>query len=88
MTAVILHLSDIHIKTSKDPILKRGADIAATVFASLPSSSHVFIVVSGDIAFSGDAREYEYTKQLFKTIQEIIQRETSCPVNFVLEVQS
>lgn len=29
MTAIVLHLSDIHIKTAKDPILKRGASIAA-----------------------------------------------------------
>lgn len=58
MTALVLHLSDIHIKTSTDPILKRGKDIAASTFSSLPSASHVFIVVSGDIAYSGVKDEY------------------------------
>jgi hypothetical protein len=84
MTVVILHLSDIHIKTVKDPILYRGAEIAATTFSSLPSASHVFIVVSGDIAYSGVASEYESAIKLFTTIQETIRRETLCPVNFVL----
>lgn len=58
MTAVILHLSDIHIKSSHDPILKRANNIAVCTFSSLPSASSVFIVVSGDIAFSGRADQY------------------------------
>lgn len=84
MTAVVLHLSDIHIKTAKDPILHRGAEIAATVFSSLPAASHVFIIVSGDIAFSGTASEYELAKKLLESIRDTIKQEASCPVSFVL----
>lgn len=84
MTAVVLHLSDIHIKTARDPILNRGKDIAACVFASLPLASHVFIVVSGDIAFSGAASEYSLATPLFNEIRETIQKETGCPVTFVI----
>ncbi len=42
MTALVLHLSDIHIKTAKDPILKRSQEIAASVTPSLPAATHVF----------------------------------------------
>lgn len=84
MTAIVLHLSDIHIKTAKDPILQRGKDIAATVFPSLPAASHVFVVVSGDIAFSGHVDEYAVARGLFSTIKETIQQEASCPVTFVM----
>ena len=58
MTAVLLHLSDIHIKTSNDPILKRSESIASCVFSSLPLASHLFIIVSGDVAFSGEENQY------------------------------
>ena len=85
MTAVVLHLSDIHIKTAKDPILQRGGDIAATVFSSLPSASHVFIVVSGDVAFSGHGTEYGLANALFLEIQAAISAEApDCPISFVL----
>ena len=83
MTVIVLHLSDIHIKTAKDPILQRGCGIAATVFSSLPSACHVFIVVSGDIAFSGVKEEYECAIGLFTEIKSTIQKETSCPVSFI-----
>lgn len=84
MTAVVLHLSDIHIKTDKDPILKRGTEIAATVFSSLPAASHVFIVVSGDIAFSGAANEYASAKTFLESIHDAIKKETLYPISFVI----
>lgn len=84
MTAVVLHLSDIHIKTPKDPILQRGPDIAATVYSSLPSASHVFIVASGDIAFSGNRAEYQDARQLFQSIHDSLRKETSVPISFAM----
>lgn len=83
MTAVVLHLSDIHIKTAKDPILKRGASIAAATFASLPAASHVFIVCSGDVAYSGTSEEYKAATGLFTEIEATIRKEKNCPVSFV-----
>lgn len=83
MTVVVLHLSDIHIKTSQDPILKRGESIAATVFAWLPAASHVFIVCSGDVAYSGTAEEYAAATSLFSDIEKHIRTETTCPISFL-----
>lgn len=83
MTAVILHLSDIHIKTAKDPILQRGNSIAAATFAYLPAASHVFIVCSGDIAYSGTSEEYKAATGLFTEIRETIQKENNLPVTFI-----
>ena len=80
MTAVLLHLSDIHIKTPNDPILKRGESIAACLFSSLPLASHLFIVVSGDVAFSGEEKQYVLATDFLKRIQTVIQNETSIPV--------
>ena len=84
MTAVILHLSDIHIKSAKDPILKRAKCIAACVFSSLPSASKVFVVVSGDIAFSGQADQYALAATFFDQIRSAILAEAELPVSFVI----
>ena len=84
MTAVVLHLSDIHIKTPKDPILKRGAAIAAATFVSLPAASHVFIICSGDVAYSGTEDEYQAASGLFAEIEAAIRKETDCPISFVM----
>lgn len=84
MTAVVLHLSDIHIKTSEDPVLQCGKSIAASIFSSLPSASHIFIIISGDIAYSGVKAEYELATKFFKTIRDEIQYETNCPISFLM----
>ncbi len=84
MTALVLHLSDIHIKTAKDPILKRSQEIAASVTPSLPAATHVFIVVSGDIAYSGAASEYDLAKQFLEEIRQAIAKESDLPISFVI----
>lgn len=84
MTIVVLHLSDIHIKNQSNPILRRGPDIAASLFSVLPSASHVFILVSGDVAFSGSTDQYVLASQLLEEIQRRVREETSCPVDFVI----
>jgi DNA repair exonuclease SbcCD nuclease subunit len=84
MSIVLLHLSDIHIKTANDPILSRGKKIAACVFSSLPSASWVFIVVSGDIAYSGESEQYAIASKFLREIQACIQEETKASVSFVV----
>lgn len=84
MTAVILHLSDIHIKGVTDPILDRAKEIGACVFSTLPSASAVFVVVSGDIANSGLPEEYSLASPFLKAVKEQIETETDVDVQFVM----
>ena len=83
MTAVVLHLSDIHIKNGADPILQRAENIAACTFSVLPSASRVFVVVSGDIAFAGTAAQYNLAATFFQNIKACIQSEKHLPVSYV-----
>ena len=39
MSVVILHLSDIHIKNSNDPILLKGKEIARCTYEKLPNAT-------------------------------------------------
>lgn len=84
MTILLLHLSDLHIKATNDNILKKGKLIAATTFQDLSSISHLFIVISGDIAFSGKKDEYELAIQFFADIRDEILKESSVPINFII----
>jgi 3',5'-cyclic AMP phosphodiesterase CpdA len=84
MTVLILHLSDIHIRGDKDPILKQGDRIAACTFAALPEATAVFVAVTGDIAYSGDRTQYETARGLFESIRKGIQTEKDLPVHFVM----
>lgn len=83
MSAIILHLSDIHIRSNHDWILAKPTEIAATLNGSLPDSSAVFIVVSGDIAFSGKREQYEAAKGLLFAIRDAILSEKEIPIHFI-----
>ncbi|WP_137896572.1 metallophosphoesterase [Ramlibacter sp. 2FC] len=84
MTAVVLHLSDIHIRSARDPILGKGELIAACVYSELAEASAVFIVVSGDIAFSGKVDQYQLAEKFFDAIRKEILAEKRIPVHFIL----
>lgn len=83
MTAVVLHLSDIHIKSGRDWILDKAGSIAACVYSSLGDATVVFVIVSGDIAFSGMADQYTEAEKLFLGIRAAINAEKQLPVHFV-----
>jgi hypothetical protein len=60
MEIVLFHLSDIHIKDSSDLVLKRQDKLAAALrsYLTLAPDEHPFLLITGDIAFSGSEDEY------------------------------
>lgn len=83
MSIVLLHLSDIHIRSDKDWIIDKGQRIAACTYSLLPEATTVFVVASGDIAFSGSDVEYNAARRLFEDIKTAILSEKAVPVHFV-----
>jgi UDP-2,3-diacylglucosamine pyrophosphatase LpxH len=81
MTAIVLHLSDIHFRSGSDPVLSRAEQIAASVFSNLADASVVLMIVSGDIAFSGKSEEYEGATALLTQVCERIRKEREIPVH-------
>lgn len=77
MTEKILfvQLSDIHIRTSEDAVLKRAKAIAASTFPRLPEVLKVAILITGDIAFSGSASEYALAEKFINEIKSNIEAE-------------
>lgn len=74
---VILHLSDIHINKQENPILTRVDTIAAALRAEATQVETCFIVVSGDIAFSGRTGEYSIARRFLSSLLRKIESDHS-----------
>lgn len=67
---LIIHISDIHIANSTQPVLSRAREIAKAVRLELPATEHILIAVTGDVAFSGKHHQYEAATNFFIDIQD------------------
>jgi len=71
----IVHLSDIHFRKEqfgKDSCKDAAGKICAAVKTELIGSTHVLLLVSGDIAFSGTTEEYDYASDWFSELYTLI----------------
>lgn len=84
MKILMLHLSDIHITERGSPVLERYPHICATLRAVLPDVEALFIVVTGDIAYSGNEKEYAYAKTFFQNLIDAIDKEFNKPIHVVM----
>ncbi len=86
MKFTILHISDIHLKRTEtaNPILTRVENIAKATFSLSMEVECIFVLVSGDIAFSGCQEEYHkadiFFKQLLKHLNYLL---PTCDVRFI-----
>lgn len=86
MKFTIVHISDIHIKgNSEENFLKKVEDlISSTIKSNSVSTNAIFIIVSGDIAFSGKEHEYDVAYNFFKHIEDNLKREYSGDIYFLI----
>ena len=84
MKLVILHLSDIHIKDEFDQILNQDLNIARSTYKHIDNNDHVVILISGDIAFSGQKEQYNLANILFTKIESHIKNERKVNINFII----
>jgi len=84
MNLIILHLSDIHIRTNDDEILGRGDAIGRAVFKDLSMADGVVVLITGDIAYSGKRAEYELAKKLIDDVVTCIRSEKDVPVHVLM----
>ncbi|NBB87899.1 MAG: hypothetical protein GVY12_16985 [Bacteroidetes bacterium] len=92
MRLLLLHLSDIHVSNSDDPVFNRAEDIVKAVQNLDYRLDLCTIVVSGDIAYSGTDEELMEGWSFLGTIREGLQKKLShgngqsrsVPVEFVV----
>lgn len=84
MSLLLVHLSDIHIRSNLDPILKKGEAIAKALNERVAKAKLIVIVISGDIAYSGNRKEYQAAKSFLEGIRKYIKSEARCDVEFLI----
>lgn len=84
MKIPIVHLSDIHLTSYSDLATARTEMINAAIRAESPLADVAFIVVSGDLAYSGQPEQYESAVSLISEIRQSIGNANSLPVYCVV----
>lgn len=69
MNILLLHLSDIHFrKNAKNIVLDRVDEISSAVGSVGNDTGYCFVLITGDIAFSGKVDEYQIAKGFFEQL--------------------
>ena len=84
MKILIVHLSDIHAKEGKNLVLNRKERIFKTFQNLALDSDIVFVVITGDIAYSGGENEYSVATDLLNTIKRNIEVYSHKDVKFIM----
>ena len=85
MKMLIVHLSDLHFKEEINSISQKKEQIIKAFQNEIMDIKYVFIVITGDIAFSGKEAEYKQAKQfLDNMIDKIIAIYNNIKIQFVI----
>lgn len=86
-TALIVHLSDIHIKAdgTENPICNRAVAIANALAArfDITKPDACIIAVTGDIAYSGDSKAYDLATTFLDALRAQIHARLKAPTHLV-----
>jgi hypothetical protein len=80
----ILQLSDIHLKANNNTILGKVDKLFDAIKNQIDESKYLFIIFSGDIAFSGQKNEYQEAKIFIEQLKKnIINYNISIQIEFI-----
>lgn len=68
----IIHLSDIHLKGKSDKIFSKLKKFNSAVKPFIIDVKQILVIVSGDLAYSGQAKQYEAFELLMNSVNEFI----------------
>lgn len=69
-----LHLSDIHIQSSSDWIIGQSSQLKSALNTTFENCNRIYIIVSGDIVYSGKGEEYAIAKSFLSGIRDWLNR--------------
>jgi len=69
-----VQLSDIHIADSNDVVFARPKEIVAAIRSLLYEASAAIVLVTGDVAFSGEESQYLSAIDLLDALKKAISR--------------
>lgn len=84
MKILIVHLSDIHLKSKNNSCLSRQGQICKSFQNIALGVDRVFVIVTGDIASSGSREEYSNAALLLNYIKSTIENYSNKEVKFII----
>lgn len=84
MKLLVMHLSDIHIRDRSDAIFAKKDRMMKAILSEAVGINEAFVVISGDIAFSGAEEEYTVATELLDGIEKDIRKQFSNPPKWVM----
>ncbi|MDD5530987.1 MAG: metallophosphoesterase [bacterium] len=84
MKIMIVHLSDLHLKSEGNIILTRQKQICNAIQNMTFGMDKIFIVISGDVAYSGKETEYGQATILLDYIKKTIKEYSKKEINYII----
>jgi metallophosphoesterase superfamily enzyme len=82
MKLAIIHSSDIHLSSDRDWIVSRAKHFVAASKSVINECQKVIVVISGDIANTGQVREYQAASTFLQNIEAGLKLENAELGNF------
>lgn len=83
MKVLFLHISDIHLKDHKNSISKKAEKLFDSFKNKLSEVDRFVIVSSGDIAFSGEEKQYKIAQEIIDTLKAKVLDYSSHDAEFI-----
>jgi hypothetical protein len=80
----ILHLSDIHLRNKGNSVFEKIESIGNAVKSELYGVDELIVLISGDLAFSGKAIEYELGMTLIEGIKDSISKHRDINIKTII----
>jgi 3',5'-cyclic AMP phosphodiesterase CpdA/GTPase SAR1 family protein len=84
MKVLIVHLSDMHIKNRDNLCLSRKEQICRAFQNVALGVDRIFVVITGDVAYSGSKEEYSNAALLLEHIKDTIEKYANKEVKFIM----
>lgn len=72
MKILIVHLSDSHLKYVEDELFLKIQAMANSIKTSLTDISHIFVIFSGDVTYSGEKNQYTTATTFLSKLEDYI----------------
>ena len=69
----ILHLSDLHFRENSNSFFQKVDKLVLNIYNKLHSYKYLFIVITGDLAYSGKKNEYTQVEKVLERIKTMIE---------------
>lgn len=83
MRLLLLHLSDIHLSSISDRVVKLSEKIASSIYPQIRQVDKCVILITGDITNHGTAEEFEVAADFFLNIKQTLEKESGKEVEII-----